>query len=320
MEANMHKSSMLRMEWFIHTYIHTQSIRVLDIGSWKIDGHACYKDLFKDIEIDYVGLDVSMGNNVDLVVENPYKWDMLENDSFDVVISGQAFEHIEFIWLTMQEIARVLKPNGFCCIIAPNGNCRHRVPTDCWRFYEDGMLALAKYVGFEPLHVSVNSAPANASEEWFSQWKDCILVAKKLNQMAESNSLSKVYNLNELNSNFLSFLEWQLLRNKCKVYVWGAGKFGKDTSDYLEKKGIYIQGFLDSNEKLWQKNEKYAVLSPNEILHKVKSNNMHIIISTAVLDIFKKCLDAGLEPEKDFSVSSCQGSSTKAWLYSIQSP
>jgi len=320
----MNKSSMLRMEWFIHTYIHTyihtQPIRVLDVGSWRIDGHDCYKDLFRDIKTDYIGLDMSAGSNVDLVVENPYKWDMLENDSFDVVISGQAFEHIEFPWLTMQEISRVLKPNGLCCIIAPNGNCRHRAPTDCWRFYEDGMLALARYVGFEPLHVSVNSAPANAPEEWFSQWEDCILVAKKTNEMPEFSYLPKVYDLNELNSNFLSSLEYRLLRDKCKVYVWGAGKLGKDTANYLEQKGIHIQGYLDSNEKLWQQSEKYVVLSPNDILQKVKDNNMHIIISTAVLDIFGKCLDAGLEPEKDFSVSACQSSSTKAWLYSIQSP
>jgi len=313
----MHKSSMLRMEWFIHTYVTnaylTPPIRILDIGSLGIPN---YRDLFTNIKIDYIGLNMVGGPNVDLVVENPYKWDELQNASFDIVVSGQVFEHIEFPWLTMQEISRVLKPNGFCCIIAPNGEGRHRAPTDCWRFYEDGMLALAKYACFEPLHVSVNCAPANATEEWFSPWKDCILVAKKPIKNYEFNYLPKVYDLDELNSNFLSFLEWRLLRDKCKIYIWGAGKFGKITVNYLEQKGISVQGFLDSNERLWQKNEGYAILSPDDILPKVKQNNMHIIISVAAAhDIFRKCLDIGLEPDKDFSVSDCLKSSTKAWLY-----
>jgi hypothetical protein len=37
------------------------------------------------------------------------------------VVSGQAFEHIEFIWLTILEIARVLKTNGLAVIIARRG-------------------------------------------------------------------------------------------------------------------------------------------------------------------------------------------------------
>ena len=296
----MHKSSMLRMEWFIRTRIHTP-VRVLDVGSFKFDGHRCYRPLFTDIKADYVGLDMADGPNVDLVVENPYKWDELQNDSFDVVISGQAFEHIEFPWLTMQEISRVLKPNGLCCVIAPNGGYRHRTPTDCLRFFEDGMLALAKYAGFEPLHVSVNSAPANAAEAWFNAtWKDCILVAKKSDKREFTYS-PNIYNLYELSSGFLSFLEWRLAKSKRKIYVWGAGKRGKEIVNSMEHKGICVEGFLDSDAKLWQKSEKHAVLSPDEILPKVKDDNMYIIISTAVQAISKKCLDAGLKPEKDFS-------------------
>lgn len=49
------------------------------------------------------------GPNVDVVLKNPYDWDAIESDSFDLVISGQAFEHIEFFWKTMEEMTRVLK-------------------------------------------------------------------------------------------------------------------------------------------------------------------------------------------------------------------
>ena len=90
------------------------------------------------------GLDMTDGKNVDVVAKDPYKFP-LESNSFDLVISGQAFEHIEFPWLTIREIERVLKPGGFAIIIAPSSGAEHRYPNDCWRFYPDGMRALGKW-------------------------------------------------------------------------------------------------------------------------------------------------------------------------------
>lgn len=75
------------------------------------------------------------GPNVDVVLKNPYDWDAIESDSFDLVISGQAFEHIEFFWKTMEEMTRVLKKDGLLCLIAPNGFGEHRYPVDCYRFF-----------------------------------------------------------------------------------------------------------------------------------------------------------------------------------------
>lgn len=49
---------------------------------------------------------------------------------------------------------------------------------DCYRFYEDGMSALAKYVDFEVIHVSTN---ADAKP-----WCDTCLVAKKTGSLVNS--------------------------------------------------------------------------------------------------------------------------------------
>ena len=38
-----------------------------------------------------------------------YNWKEIANDHYDVVISGQALEHIEFFWVTLGEIVRVTK-------------------------------------------------------------------------------------------------------------------------------------------------------------------------------------------------------------------
>lgn len=153
-------------------------IRVLDVGSYDVSGS--YKDIFDEKKYEYVGLDMEKGPNVDLVLKNPYDWSEIETDSYDVIISGQAFEHIEFFWITMSEMARVLKKDGLLCIVAPNGFIEHRYPVDCYRFFSDGMVALARYVSFELLHADTNCAPKLNAEDWYSKnCADSMLVARK---------------------------------------------------------------------------------------------------------------------------------------------
>jgi SAM-dependent methyltransferase len=111
-------------------------------------------------------------------VKNPYDWNEISSESFDAVVCGQMFEHAEYFWLTILEIRRVLKPNGLCCVIAPSGGAEHRFPTDCYRFYPDGMRAVARYAGLEVLEVYAqwNSA---LYPEMDPEWRDCVLIAKK---------------------------------------------------------------------------------------------------------------------------------------------
>lgn len=75
--------------------------------------------LFEDMDIQYVGADIEKGPNVDVVLKQPYCWDCFEDEEFEYIISGQALEHIEYPWLTMQEIYKKLKWGGIICIIAP---------------------------------------------------------------------------------------------------------------------------------------------------------------------------------------------------------
>ncbi len=177
----MHKSSILRMQWFVDNYASKMTgskIRVLDVGSYDVNGS--YKPLFNDEKYHYTGMDMEAGPNVDIVLGNPYDWSAIETDSFDVVISGQAFEHIEFFWKTMEEMTRVLKKDGMLCLIVPNGFEEHRYPVDCYRFFTDGMLALARYVSIEPLHAHTNCALNENATDWYSETcADSMLVARK---------------------------------------------------------------------------------------------------------------------------------------------
>lgn len=176
----MHVSSMLRMKWFVDNYASKKpgKIKVLDVGSYDVNGS--YRQLFEEDKYEYVGLDMEAGPNVDIVPKHTYNWKEIETDSFDVVISGQAFEHIEYFWITLSEMTRVLKKNGLLCLIAPRGFEDHRYPVDCYRFLTDGMVALARYVCLDILHAHTNCAPTLESKEWYSKYSsDSMLIAQK---------------------------------------------------------------------------------------------------------------------------------------------
>lgn len=174
----MHKTTYDKMLWFKNTYLDSsKDLKILDIGSLDTTGkNYNYKSIFDSPNWNYSGLDVIDGENVDILVDDIYNISEIEDNSYDVIISGQLFEQLKFFWITMSEIARILKPGGFCCIIAPSGGPKHgSLGHDCYRFYEDGMAALAKHVDFEILHVSTNY-----SDE-ARPWCDSCLVAKKPN-------------------------------------------------------------------------------------------------------------------------------------------
>ena len=78
------------------------------------------RDLFAAPPWMYTGLDVAAGPNVDVVLRTPYAWREVASASANVVVSGQALEHIPYLWITMLEIARVLKVGGLCCILDPS--------------------------------------------------------------------------------------------------------------------------------------------------------------------------------------------------------
>lgn len=155
-------------------------IKVLDVGSYDVNGS--YKSLFDPLRFLYTGLDMVPGPNVDLVPEAPYRWRELGEDSFDVVISGQALEHIEFFWLVVAEMVRVTREGGLLCIVVPRGFDEHRYPVDCYRFLADGMVAMARYVNLEILHAHCDCQPIEGADfdEWHLDLKeDSLLIARK---------------------------------------------------------------------------------------------------------------------------------------------
>jgi SAM-dependent methyltransferase len=187
----MHQTSYNKMNDFVQQYLNgNQALSILDLGSQDVNG--CYRPLFDHPGWTYRGVDLAPGPNVDLVLTNPYDWKEIGSHTIDVVISGQAFEHIKYFWVTMLEISRVLKTDGLCCIIAPSAGYEHRYPVDCWRFYSDGFTALAEYAFLDPL--SVYTQQEDTGEEG-DLWKDAVLIARKKQLSIWDNVRFKMKNL-----------------------------------------------------------------------------------------------------------------------------
>ena len=152
----MHLSSYEKMKAFIDTYLIkyvNKPLKVLEVGSRVIPPQISQRNLFENNKWIYKGLDIEHGENVDIVPSNSYDWQEIENNSFDVVISSQTFEHIPYFWVTAFEIGRILKDGGLALIIAPSSGTEHRFPYDAFRYFPDGFIKLSEYMGFKTIEV-----------------------------------------------------------------------------------------------------------------------------------------------------------------------
>ncbi len=256
----MHISSFNRMKYLLEWYKEywdsgDDNIEILDIGSY--DQNGTQKGLFEDKRYSYTGLDMVEGPNVDIVPKDVYSWEELENNKYDLVISGQVFEHIEYPWLTIKEIERILKPSGIVIIIAPNSGFEHKAPYDCYRYYADGLKALASWANLFVLHASVAGVPdINSDDTWVSEWNDAVIVAQKtpydkglINQpftyekrmISNAKYITKYVDI----PTAIDCIKKQYYDER--FIIFGAGQIGKQVGNILGSESILC--YLDNDEK-----------------------------------------------------------------------
>ena len=196
---------------------------------------------------------MSKGPNVDIVPQKIYQWDEVKDQTYDLVISGQALEHIEYPWLTMKEIARVLKPSGFCIIIVPSSIEEHRYPLDCYRYYPDGVAALARQADLNVVHLSTGGVPSIfETDDWVSPDNDTVLVAQKqpvANQVDDPFKYEKRVGMNgEL---IQKYRTWEIAVEEVnkrldldkQIILFGANEIGRQVFDIIGEEQVYC--FVD---------------------------------------------------------------------------
>ena len=177
----MHASSLENMQKAYERYIKTSinytgnKINVIDIGGANVNGS--YSDVFSSSLFTYRAVDIYPSDDVDIVLENPYVLPFNDNE-IDIIISGQAFEHVEFFWTLFAELARVVKKDGVIILIAPSSGPIHKYPVDCYRFYPDAYSALAK------------NSEINLIDVWMDNrgpWKDLVGIFSKSDNIKKYN-------------------------------------------------------------------------------------------------------------------------------------
>jgi len=150
----MHQCQGETVDRLIRTYFHKKGKTVYDIGSYDVNGNQRGSVLRNGFS--YIGVDIVVGPNVDMVIE-PYKWNGLPDNSCDYIISGSCLEHVQALWLWAKELERCLKPGGICVILVPFIREEHRFPVDCYRILPDGLKFLfTKWANLECLDCGFN--------------------------------------------------------------------------------------------------------------------------------------------------------------------
>lgn len=120
---------------------------IYEFGSLQVPGQEGFADLrplFPDKE--YIGADMREGTGVDIIL-NLHRVS-LHAESAGTVLILDTLEHVEFPRKAIEEIYRILKPNGILIMSSVMNFPIHDHPYDYWRFTPEGFKSLLKPFAF----------------------------------------------------------------------------------------------------------------------------------------------------------------------------
>lgn len=166
----MHDTAKSNAKKFVDTYCKNmnENTKVVEFGS---AGDTTIRSMFPSV--DYKGIDMSTGLNVDIVCNN--RNTPFETESINIVVSSSCFEHDKCFWMSFLEMCRIVKPSGYIYICVPSEGPYHGYPGDCWRFYKDSWEALKDWAKENNYSVSIVESYIHPN----GIWRDNICVFQK---------------------------------------------------------------------------------------------------------------------------------------------
>lgn len=129
---------------------------ILEVGSKKYDDQSFLdlRNYFKNNKeySTYLGCDISIGENVDIVVDLTNDLDSVReafgNKQFDTLFCVSVLEHIPNVFTASSNITNLLLPGGALFISVPFVFRYHGYPGDLWRFTPEGIKHLFPDIDF----------------------------------------------------------------------------------------------------------------------------------------------------------------------------
>lgn len=148
----MHLNTELLFKKYALPYF-KDGMKVLEIGG---KGETTFYKAVNNPNVIWHTLDIDLENGSNLFEHNhivcnkEYEYPF-ENNTYDIIVSGNVIEHVRKIWVWTKELNRIVKKDGHVITINPVSWPYHLAPIDCWRIYPDGAKALFEDAGFSIL-------------------------------------------------------------------------------------------------------------------------------------------------------------------------
>jgi SAM-dependent methyltransferase len=133
---------------------------VLEIGSRFYDDTTSinYRRLCEGME--YIGIDVSAGNNVDIVADFTDNFEAIKSKlgtTFNTIICCSVMEHVEDIYAFARNLEKIINPGGVLFLSVPFTWEYHGYPQDYWRFTPKAIKFLYPSFKFSEQRWSISS-------------------------------------------------------------------------------------------------------------------------------------------------------------------
>ncbi|MBM4259269.1 MAG: class I SAM-dependent methyltransferase [Deltaproteobacteria bacterium] len=117
--------------------------RVLELGTKRsIAERSTRHDVWIPHASEYLGTDITSGEDVDIVADVHRLTHVVGEEQFDVIVSCSTFEHFKYPHLAAHEIMKTLRVGGVLLIQTHHAFPLHAYPYDYFRFSREALAGL----------------------------------------------------------------------------------------------------------------------------------------------------------------------------------